>query len=78
MTTAVLNTEIKKVDDKIPDLCGLVKKTQYDSKISEIEGKYLTTSDYNNFTSDILDANLKQKKLVKKSNISNLVNNSLT
>ena len=38
----VLNTKIKEVDDKIPDFSRLVKKTDYDTKILEIEGKYIT------------------------------------
>ena len=46
---------------------ALVKKTDYGAKISEIEGKYFTTSDYNNFTSDILEAKIKQKELANKS-----------
>ena len=71
--TTVLSTKFKEVDNKIPDASGLVKKTDYDAKTTEIEGKYFTTSDYNNFTSDILDAKIKQKELVNISNISNLV-----
>ena len=46
-----------------------VKKTDYDAIILEIEEKYFTTSGYNKFTSDILDAKIKLKlKLVDKSN----------
>ena len=71
--TTVLSTKFKEVDNKIPDASGLVKKTDYDAKTTEIDGKYFTTSDYNNFTSDILDAKIKQKELVNISNISNLV-----
>ena len=72
----MLNTKIKEVKNKILDLSGLVKKTYYVGKISEIEGKYMTTSDYNKFTNDLLDAKIKQKELVNKSDISNLVKNS--
>ena len=36
----------------------------YDTKISEIEKNVFNTSDYNTFTSDILDAMIKVKKLV--------------
>ena len=37
-----------------------LQKTDYDVKISEIDGKYFTTSVYNKFTSDnILDAKIK-------------------
>ena len=57
-------------------LSGLVKKTDYDVKISKFEGKYFTSSDYNKFASDILDAKIKQKELANKSDISNLVKNS--
>ena len=57
-------------------LSGLVKKTNYDAKISKFEGKYFTSSDYNKFASDILDAKIKQKELANKSDISNLVKNS--
>ena len=71
----VLN-KIEEVQNKIPDVSGLVKKTDYDAKISDIEGKYFTTADYNKFTRDVLDIKIKQKKLVNKSNISNLVKNS--
>ena len=67
MTTTVLNTKIKEVENKMPVLSDLVKKTDYGAKISEIEGKYFTTSDYNNFTSDILEAKTKQKELANKS-----------
>ena len=69
------NSFDKKFDKKITFVSSLVKKTDYDAKILEIEVKYFTTSDYNKFTSDILDAKVKQKELVNKSNISNLVKN---
>ena len=46
MTTNVLNTKIEKVENKIPDVRGLVKKTDYNAKISDIEKKYFTTSLY--------------------------------
>ena len=46
------------------DLSGLVKKKDYDAKIVDILGKYITTSDYNRFTSDIHDAKTKQVDLL--------------
>ena len=64
VTTTVLNTEIGEVESKIPDVSGLVKKTDYDAKISDIEKKYFTTSDYKKLTKEILDAIIKEKKLV--------------
>ena len=39
-------------------------------------GKYITTSVHNKFTSDVLDAKIKEKRLVNKSGISNLIKNS--
>ena len=70
-----MNTKISKVEDKISNVSGLVKKTDYDTKITDSEGKYFTTSDYKRFTSDILNAKIKQKELVNKSDISNLAKN---
>ena len=68
--------KLKRVEKNIHDFTDLVKITDYDAKISDIEGRYFTASDYNKFMSDILDAKIKQKALVKKSDISNLVKNS--
>ena len=52
----------------------------YNAKIPDITLKYrtsrkniFTTSDYNKCTSEIFDTKIKQKELVKKSNINNLV-----
>ena len=61
----------------MPDLSSLVKKTDYDAKLVEVEGKYFSSCDYNKFSTVILDAKIKQKGLVNKSDISNLVKNSV-
>ena len=45
VTTAAINI----VENKIPDVSNLVKKTDYDAKISHIVAKCFTTSDYNKF-----------------------------
>ena len=74
MTT--INTTISEVENKIPVVSDLVKKTDYDAKILEIEVKHITTSYYNKFTSDILDTKIKQKELIKNSDISNLIKDS--
>ena len=66
MTTTCLNTKISEVKNKIPAVDDLLKKTDYDAKMLKIEGNCITNSDYNNFMSDILDAKIKQKELVKK------------
>ena len=39
VTTTVLNTKISEVEIKIPDISGLVKKKDYNAKISDIEKK---------------------------------------
>ena len=42
----------------------------------EIECKYLTTSDYNKFKNEIIGNKIKEKNLVKKSDISLFIGNS--
>ena len=37
----ILNIRISKIDKKIPDISGLVKKADFNTKVVEIEGKYL-------------------------------------
>ena len=59
-TTAALTP----VENKIHDVSNLVKKTGYDAKLSGIESTYSTRSDYNKFTSQTLDENIKQIELV--------------
>ena len=62
--TAVLNTKICEVENKIPTITNLVKRRNYDAKTIEIEEKFITTSDYNKFSNDILDAKVKQKVIL--------------
>ena len=45
--TDALNTKVGEFENKIFDVSGLVKKTVYNAKISEIERKYFTTYDCN-------------------------------
>ena len=73
VTTTALDTKIKEIDNTIPDLSGLLKKTYYEVEILEREEKYFTAFDYNKFTSDILDAKIKQRGLVNKYDISKVV-----
>ena len=73
VTTNFFNTKISKVENKIPNVSGVVQKSDYDAKITDIEGEHFTTSDYDTFTGDILDAKIKQKELGNKSVISNLI-----
>ena len=62
MTTIALNTKFGKVENKILVVSDLVKKQILTLKYQMLKKKYITTSDYNTFLSDILDAKLKKKK----------------
>ena len=64
------------VENEIPDVSGLVKKTVYDVTISEIERKYFVTADSDKLARSIFDIKVREKELVDKSNISILVKNS--
>ena len=76
MTATVLNTKIGEVENEIPNVNGLVKKQVMMLKYQTLKKKYFTASDYNKFASDILDDKIKQKELVNKSDIFNLVKKS--
>ena len=62
------------VENKIPDVSNLVKKTDYETKISEIakkvndhdHDKYITTLDFNKLTTENFKARLAQANLVTK------------
>ena len=71
-TTAALNT----VENKIPDVSNLVRKTNYDTKIKEIECNTFLTSDYHKFTNQKNDNKIKEKELIKKSKIYGFIGNS--
>ena len=64
-----MKNTIGKVEKKIPDVSGLVKKRDYNAKISDIKGKYFTSSDYNKFMSEIADAKIKQTNLETNSDL---------
>ena len=51
------------------------KKPDYDAKISDIESKYITTADYNKFTKNIVDNNIKSRHFVDKSAIARSITN---
>ena len=68
--------KVGEVENKIPDLDCLVKKTIYDAKFSKIERKYCTNYYYNKLTKKIFDAKINEKELVEKSDVSNLVKNT--
>ena len=56
------NSALTAVENKIPDVSSLVKKTDYNTKISEINknkfydlnhDKYITTSEFNTMAADV-------------------------
>ena len=62
------------VENKIPNVSSLVSKTEYNTKISEIEGKInnhnhdkcITTPEFNNLAAGLFDARLARANLVTK------------
>ena len=70
------------VENKIPGFSNLVKKSDYNTKINEIEkkitdhshDKYITTPEFNKLTSENFAARIKQANVASKSYIANLVN----
>ena len=80
-TTAALTAH----ENTIPNVSNLVKKTDHNTKISEIEyeitiyhdhDKYITTQEFNKLTSEKLTARLAQANLSSKSDIANCVKNT--
>ena len=67
------------VVNKIPSIRNLVKKTDYDTKVNEIEkkltdhkhDKYMTTPEFNKLAADIFNARLKQANLVTNADFNN-------
>ena len=58
------------------NVTDLDKGRNYDAKLSEIESQCFTTSDYNKFTNEIIDNKIKERKLVKKSDISRFIDST--
>ena len=61
VTNSFLNTKISEVENKIPDVSGLIKKIDCSSKMSDIEKEYFNFSDYNKFTKEIHNAEIKKR-----------------
>ena len=82
MTNLSTKTALNALENKIPSVSNLVKKTDYNTKINEIENKitadhdydkYITTQEFNKLTSENFTARLKQANLASKSDIANFV-----
>ena len=59
----VLNTNTAKIENKILDVSGLVRKTDYNTEMSDTQLQYFTT-DYNKVMGEIADIKFKQANLV--------------
>ena len=77
MTTAVLNTKMNVVENKIPGTSSLVTTTVLNTKIWEVEKKILdhakniTSPEFNKLTAENFAARLKQANLVTKTGFDN-------
>ena len=76
-------TTLTAVENKIPSGSNLVKRTDYNTKINEIEkkiidhdhDKYITTPEFNKLTSKNFAARLAQGNLVTKTDFDNKLSN---
>ena len=74
ITGLATNCALTAVENKIPNVSGLVKKTDYDTNISAIEkkisdhnhDKYITTLEFNNLAAWVFTARLAETNLVAK------------
>ena len=74
------------VENKIPSVSGLVKKTEYNTKTTDIENKlnnhnhdeYVATSEFNTLAANVFNAKLAKANLITKTDfdakLSNLIN----
>ena len=68
------------VENKIPSITGLVKKTDYNTKITDIENKlnnhnhvrYVATSEFNTLAANVFNARLAQPNLDLDAKLSSL------
>ena len=82
VSNLVKTTALTTVENKTPDASSLVKKkTDYDSKVTEIEyklnnhshDKYITTPEFNTLAKDVFNARLAQTNLVAETIFENTV-----
>ena len=81
ITNLATTTALTTVDNEIPNVSNLVKTTDYNTKIIEIEkkithhnhDKYITTPEFNKLTVENFAARLVQANLASKSDITNSV-----
>ena len=81
VSSLAAKTVLTTVENKIPDVRSLVKETDYNTKITEIEkkltdhnhDKYITTPEFNTLAADVFNARLKRANLVTKTDFDNSV-----
>ena len=71
-----IHSALTAVEDKVPDISNLAKKTGYNAKITNSENKYIATADYKKFATNIVANSIKSKNLVNKSAIAGFINNA--
>ena len=74
ITGLATNSALGSVENKIPDVSSLVKKTHYVTKISETENKvndhnhdkYITTPEFNTMAAEVFSSRLARENLITK------------
>ena len=74
VSSLATKTALIAVENKIPSVSNLVKKTDYNTKITDIENKlnnhdhdkYIDTSEFNKLVADVFNARLVQANLITK------------
>ena len=74
MSNLATKTALTAIENKIPDVNNLVKKTDYKTKVTEIENKlnnhdhdkYIDTSEFNKLAVDVFNARIAQANLITK------------
>ena len=74
VSSLATKTALSVFENKIPDVSSSIKKTNYDTKIGELErkltdhnhDKYITTPEFNNLAADVFNARLAQANLIRK------------
>ena len=74
ITGLATSSALTAVENKIPDVSSLVKKADYDTKVSDIEkkitdhdhDKYVTTPEFNTMVADVFNARLAQANVITK------------
>ena len=83
INTTNTNTALTAVENKIPNVSNLVKKSDYNTKVNETEekitahdhDKYITTPEFNKLTTEDFAARLARENLVTKSDFNDKLKN---